>query len=87
MALEYDLHLALTRSLIKEAFHFIPTLRVGFRFVNNTDQDRASQLMLQATTMLLLEQTGSGPGGGSPMLWPSMLLLDYPELFRRLPSR
>jgi hypothetical protein len=45
---------ALTRSIIEEAFHFVPTLRVGFRFVNNTDHDRAGQIMLQAT-MLLLE--------------------------------
>lgn len=45
---------ALTRSIIEEAFHFVPTLRVGFRFVNNTDHYRAGQIMLQAT-MLLLE--------------------------------
>ncbi len=45
---------ALTQSVIEEAFHFVPTLRVGFRFVNNTDHGRARRLMLQAT-MLLLE--------------------------------
>jgi hypothetical protein len=44
---------ALTRSIIEEAFHFVPTLRVGFRFVNNADHDRASQIMLQATLLLL----------------------------------
>ncbi|PTL83159.1 SitI3 family protein [Vitiosangium sp. GDMCC 1.1324] len=46
--------LARTRSLIEDVFHFVPTLRVGFRFVNNTDHDRAGQIMFQAT-MLLLE--------------------------------
>jgi hypothetical protein len=44
---------ALTRSLMEEAFHFIPTLRVGFRFVNNADQDRVSRIMFEATTLLL----------------------------------
>ncbi|WP_309894410.1 SitI3 family protein [Archangium sp.] len=45
--------LARTRSLLEEVFHFIPTLRLGFRFVNNTDHDRARHLMLQATLLML----------------------------------
>jgi hypothetical protein len=46
---------ALTQDIIKEAFQFKPTLTIGFRFTNNTDDDRAGQLMFQAT-MLMLEK-------------------------------
>jgi hypothetical protein len=46
---------ALTQDIIKEAFHFTPTLTVGFRFTNNTDDEKAREIMFQAT-MLMLEQ-------------------------------
>jgi hypothetical protein len=39
---------------ITEGFGFAPTLSVGFRFHNNTDFDAFSEIMFQAT-MLLLE--------------------------------
>ncbi|WP_309894460.1 SitI3 family protein [Archangium sp.] len=39
---------------ILEGFGFTPTLSVGFRFHNNTDFDAFSEIMFQAT-MLLLE--------------------------------
>jgi hypothetical protein len=39
---------------MKEAFHFTPTLPVGFRFPTNTDYEAFKETMLQAT-MLLLE--------------------------------
>ncbi|HEX8538839.1 MAG TPA: SitI3 family protein [Cystobacter sp.] len=39
---------------INDGFRFVPKLVVGFRFKNNTDSDMSSQVMFQAT-MLLLE--------------------------------
>ncbi|HLM43100.1 MAG TPA: SitI3 family protein [Myxococcaceae bacterium] len=39
---------------VREGFGFTPTLLVGFRFNTNTDFDAFSEIMLQAT-MLLLE--------------------------------
>jgi len=39
---------------IRNGFQFVPTLVIGFRFKNNTDFDIFSQIMFQAT-MLLLE--------------------------------
>ncbi|WP_309889007.1 SitI3 family protein [Archangium sp.] len=42
------------QELITEGFGFTPTLSVGFRFHNNTDFDVFSEIMFQAT-MLLLE--------------------------------
>jgi hypothetical protein len=39
---------------IRDMYRFVPTLEVGFRFKNNTDHDTSSQIMFQAT-MLLLE--------------------------------
>jgi hypothetical protein len=52
---------ASTRRLYEDAFHFVPTLGVGFRFVSyadddadsDSDYDRFRQLMLQATILLL----------------------------------
>ncbi|WP_309896389.1 SitI3 family protein [Archangium sp.] len=44
---------ASTRSLFEDTFRFVPTLRVGFRYVWNTDYDRFREIMLQATILLL----------------------------------
>jgi hypothetical protein len=41
---------------IRDMYRLFPTLEVGFRFTNNTDHDISSQIMFQAT-MLLLEQS------------------------------
>lgn len=47
--------LASRKDVIGEAFRFFPAVRVGFRFVNDTDYDRFRQIMLEAV-LLLLEQ-------------------------------
>jgi hypothetical protein len=44
---------ASTRSLFEDTFHFVPTLRVGFRYVWDSDYDRFKEIMLQATLLLL----------------------------------
>jgi len=45
--------LASRQGVIGDAFRFIPTVRVGFRFVNDTDYDRFRQVMLEAMSLLL----------------------------------
>lgn len=54
---------SLTRSIIEEAFHFTPTLSMGFRFAYDTDYDtdygRFKPIMLQST-MFLMEHAQAG---------------------------
>lgn len=45
--------LSTRRSTFEEAFQFVPAIRVGFRYVWESDYDRFRQLMLQATIILL----------------------------------
>ena len=46
---------ALTQSIIKDAFHFTPTLMVGFRRSFDADWDRFRQVLLDASLLLLDE--------------------------------
>jgi hypothetical protein len=45
--------LALTQSIIRDGFHFTPTLGVGFRHVNNSDWDKFKETTFQAIVLLL----------------------------------
>ncbi|WNG13621.1 SitI3 family protein [Cystobacter fuscus] len=45
--------LAITQSIIRDGFHFTPTLGVGFRHINNSDWDRFKDTTLQAVALLL----------------------------------
>ena len=45
--------LASRRDVIGEAFRFLPAVRVGFRYVWDSDYDRFKEMMLQATLLLL----------------------------------
>ncbi|HEX5748219.1 MAG TPA: SitI3 family protein [Archangium sp.] len=45
----------LTQKIIKDAFHFTPTLRVGFRRLADADWDRFRDVLLDASLLLLDE--------------------------------
>ncbi|OJH36006.1 hypothetical protein BON30_36000 [Cystobacter ferrugineus] len=45
--------LAITQSIIRDGFHFTPTLGIGFRHINNSDWGRFKETTLQAVVLLL----------------------------------
>jgi hypothetical protein len=45
--------LAITQNIIRDGFHFTPTLGIGFRHINNSNWDRFKETTLQAVVFLL----------------------------------
>lgn len=45
--------LAITQNIIRDGFHFTPTLGIGFRHISNSDWDSFKETTLQAVVFLL----------------------------------